>query len=250
MAERHWYLKHCQLFERLPATELADLETCSRHRKFASGSVVYLPADQADGVLALVSGRVKICHINPDGKETILAFIEPGEVFGELCLLDNGGREELAMTVAASVIVLVPRAAVLALIERQPLLAFSVTRLVGLRRQRLERRLKYLLFRSNRDRLVHLLLELSAIYGVKSAAGLELRLKLAHQDLASLIGSTRETVSATLGELQAEGLVRLGRQQITITNHTELERIAQSEIQVPSSPSPPRAAVAGFGEQT
>lgn len=78
MAERHWYLKRCLLFERLPVAELADLETCSRHRKFASGEVVYLPADEADAVLALIMGRVKICHTTPDGKQSILAFIDPG----------------------------------------------------------------------------------------------------------------------------------------------------------------------------
>ena len=195
-------------------------------------------------------GRVKICHTTPDGKQSILAFIDPGEVFGELCLLETGGREELAVAVEASTVVLIPRAAVLALIDRQPHLAFSVTRLVGMRRQRLERRLKYLLFRNNRDRLVHLLLELSATYGVKSAAGIELRLKLSHQDLASLIGSTRETVSATLGELQSEGLLRLGRQKIAILDHEELSRIADSESPLPAGPPRPRNRSADFKEQS
>ena len=97
-----------------------------------------------------------------------------------------------------------------------------MTKLFGLRRQRVERRLKYLLFRSNRERLVHLLLELAEQYGRPTPAGVELRIKLSHQDLASIIGSTRETVTVVLGELQNEGRLQLGRRKIVLTDVAQL----------------------------
>ena len=222
MAEKHWFLKRCQLFERLSAAELAQLESQSRCRRFDAGAVVYLPADQADAVLALTQGRVKICHPTPDGKETILAFIEPGEIFGEMCLFSTTDREELAIAVEASTIVLIPRDVLQSLVDRHAELALSVTRLVGFRRQRIERRLKHLLFHAHRERLIHLLLELAETYGVKQNSDIEIRIKLSHQDLAGLIGSTRESVSTTLGELQAAGLVRLGRGKLTITGRKAL----------------------------
>ena len=90
----------------------------------------------------------------------------------------------------------------------------SLTRLYGLRLRRIERRLKSLLFRSSRDRLVHLLLELAEKYGQQHTNGLLLNIKISHQDMASAIGATRETVTITLGELQNEGLIRTDRRKI------------------------------------
>ncbi len=216
MAEKHWYLKGCNLFERLPVEELAALETRSRCRRFNNSEVIYLPSAQADAVLALVNGRVKICHITPEGKQSILAFIEPGDVFGEMCLFSESNREDLAIAAEASTVILIPRSVLQETVERHAELAMRITRLVAFRRQRIERRLKYLLFRSNRERLVHLLLELCQIHGEAVGTGVQIRLKLSHQDLASLIGSTRETVTSTLGDLQTEGLIALGRQKVTI----------------------------------
>jgi CRP/FNR family cyclic AMP-dependent transcriptional regulator len=229
VVQQHWYLKNCRLLERLPANELQNLESDCKSRRLATGEVIYLPLDRADAVLALISGQVKLCHVTPDGKESILAFIEPGEIFGELCLLDTTDREELAISTQVSTIVLIPRNVMQELMGRHAELALGLTRLLGLRRLRIERRLKSLLFRSNRDRLLQLLLELVTDYAKNTPTGLEIRIKLSHQDVASLIGSTRETVTTALGELQTEGIVKLGRQRITICSKERLiQAIGQS----------------------
>jgi CRP-like cAMP-binding protein len=241
MPERIWYLKRCDLFRRLSDDELHALERHCRSRTFPRGAPIYLPIDQADGVLLLVEGRVRISSYTDEGKQTILAFIEPGELFGELALIAPASRDEFAEAVVRSTVVLIPRTALEALIERNPSVALGVTRLFGLRRQRIERRLKYLLFRSNRERLVHLLLELAEQYGQPTAdGGVELAVKLSHQDLASIIGSTRETVTVVLGELQQEGLVRIGRQKVTLTAPTRLA--AEINAAPPAATRPPRAA--------
>lgn len=228
MPERLWYLKRCDLFRRLSDEDLRRLELRCRWRNFARGEPIYLPADQADGVLLLAEGRVRIGSYSDDGKQTILAFIEPGELFGELALVAPTSREEFAEAIGKSTVVLIPRDAFEELIEANAQVALGVTKLFGLRRQRIERRLKYLLFRSNRERLVHLLLELVEQYGQRTAAGVELAVKLSHQDLASIIGSTRETVTVVLGELQRDGLVTIGRQKVVLR---DLGRLA-AEINV------------------
>jgi len=234
MSEKIWHLKNCDLFERLGADELKGLEMRCRARKFPRGSPIYLPADNADGVLLLTSGRVKICSFSTDGKQAILTFIEPGELFGELAMLDQETREEYAEATEACTLLLIPADAVQDLMARHADVSLGVTKLFGMRRQRIERRLKYLLFRSNRERLVHLLLELAERYGSHTANGVALGIKLSHQDLANIIGSTRETVTVVLGELQNEGSLKLGRRKIVLT---DLDRLAQS-VQV----SPPRIA--------
>ena len=217
------------MFEQLDAAQLAEVESRSRMCEFARKTPIYLPADQADGVLLMVSGRAKIGTLTPDGKQAILAVIEPGEIFGVLALFEGGEREEYAEAVENSTVVLIPAAEMKRLVEAHPDGSVGITKLMGLRRRRIERRLKYLLFRSNRERLVHLLLELAEQYGKPSPAGLLLGIKLSHQDLASVIGATRETVTVILGELQEEGLIEVGRRKITLLHTQRLARIVGLE---------------------
>jgi CRP-like cAMP-binding protein len=217
MTEKYWFLKHCDLFERLPSEELRGLEAASLFRRFAARTPVYLPSDRAGAVLLLVSGRVKICHFTPEGKQLILALIEPGELFGELALFEGAARGELAETVEASSLVALPREALVRLLERHAALSLGVTRLVGLRRQRIEQRLKNLLFQPLRNRLIHLLVELADRYGRPTPEGLLIDVRLSHQDLAGIVGSSRESVTLGLGELVAEGLLRRrGRRLVVV----------------------------------
>lgn len=218
MSERLWFLKRCDLFQQLGQEKLAALEARCRARKLPRGAPIYLPSDDADGVLLVAEGRVKIGSVTQEGKQTILAFIEPGELFGELSLFGTEKREEYAETVEKSTIVLIPSEVIRQLLAENPEVSLGITKLIGLRRQRIERRLKYLLFRSNRERLVHLLLELAEQYGQAVPGGVQLKIKLSHQDLANIIGSTRETVTVVLGELQAEGRLQIGRRKIVLTD--------------------------------
>ncbi len=222
MSQRLWYLKSCDLFQQLSPEQLTALESRCRVRKCPRGTPIYLPSDHADGVMLLAEGRVKIGSFTEEGKQTILAFIEPGEIFGELSLMGTLEREEYAEAVEKSTIVLLSNEVIQRLLLENPSVSLGVTKLFGLRRQRIERRLKYLLFRSNRERLIHLLLELAEQYGMEVDGGVQLRIKLSHQDLASIIGSTRETVTVVLGELQTEGCLQLGRRKIVLTDLAQL----------------------------
>ncbi|MDP7014250.1 MAG: Crp/Fnr family transcriptional regulator [Pirellulaceae bacterium] len=226
MPQEFWFLKNCPLFQQLKDDELRRVESGSRAKKFAAKSPIYLPADESQSVFLLASGRAKICHLTPDGKQSILAFIEPGELFGELALFsDDTTRDEYAEAIDPTTVVRIPADLFSELLANHPAVTLGVTKMIGLRRRRIERRLKNLLFLSNRERLVHLLLELSELYGKRTGDGVELTIKLSHQDLANVIGSTRETVTVVLGELAGERLIRVGRRKVTLLN---LERLASS----------------------
>ena len=83
---------------------------------------------------------------------------------------------------------------------------------------------------SNRERLTHLLLELSEQYGIRASDGIRLRIQLSHQDLANVIGSTRETVTVVLGEMQSEGILRVGRRRLLITDPEKLARTVDRDV--------------------
>lgn len=239
MNEKLWYLKNCTLFERLAPADLERLERSSLHKLFPKNSLVYLPNDGGESVYLVVSGRVRLYHLTAEGKQAVLAFIDPGEVFGELSVFDEGEREEFAETMEPTALIRIPRVDVQALMEQHADVALGISRLIGLRRKRIERRLKSLLFRSNRERLVHLLMELTDKYGVGEPDGVRLRIKLSHQELANIIGSTRESVTVVLGDLQAEGSLQVKRRQIVIKDLERLARsIAIAPPKVPDTPPP------------
>jgi CRP-like cAMP-binding protein len=217
-----WYLKRCDLFEKITRDEAIQLSQNARMRRFRRGAVVYGPGEPGESVMIVADGRVKIKDISKHGKEAILAFIDEGEVFGELALVDGNQRREFAEAVEDSLIIAIPRADFLALLEGRPDLTLSIVRMIGLRRQRLENRLRNVLFLSGRARMAHLLLELAESHGRRAGNEFRIELKLKHQELAALVGIARETVTTTLGQFQDEGLIRRDGRLITILDARRL----------------------------
>jgi CRP-like cAMP-binding protein len=224
MADTFWYIKNCNLFSQLQSEDIAFLESQAKSRTLKKGEPVYLPQDQADAVLLVAQGRVKICHATPDGKQSIIGFVDSGEIFGELALLGNERREEYVETTEKTTLVMLPKSSLMSTLQKYPSLVFGVTKLIGARRQRVEKRLRNLLFRSNRERVIHLLLELSEKYGQRVEGGITLNIRLSHQEMACLIGSTRETVTVVLGQLQKEELLKISRRRVVIQ---DLDRLAR-----------------------
>lgn len=224
MPDQLWHLKHCKMFQRLTPGEIGRLESHSRTQTYPAGSPIYLPSERADAVYLVANGVVKVSSLSPDGKESILAFIDQGELFGELALIDPGPREEFVEAVTRCTIVMIPADTVRQLLNQRSDLALAITKLVGLRRQRIERRLRNLLFQSSRERLIHLLLDLEEQFGLETEDAVHIRLKLSHQDLANLIGTTRETVTGILGDLRNEKLIESRRCKISLINPARMAK--------------------------
>jgi CRP/FNR family cyclic AMP-dependent transcriptional regulator len=217
-----WYIKRCDLFERLTPEQAARLERSAAMRSFRKGDMVYFPGDSSRSVLVVARGRVTIKGITPDGKEYILAFVEEGELFGELALVDDGPRNEFAEAAEATQVLAISREELFWLIEQRPDVALQVTKLLGMRRKRIETRLRNLMFRSNRQRVAGVLVELLESHGRRNGQSWDIGIRLSHQELASLIGATRETVTIVLGQLQLEGFIRVQRRCITVLDRERL----------------------------
>jgi CRP-like cAMP-binding protein len=234
MAGPIWYLKTCNLFERLSDAEAERLNQRALVRTFKKKAVVYAPAEAGQTILLLASGRVKIYDLTLEGRETILAFVEQGELFGELAALDGQPRREFAEAVEDSEVLAIPGDDFVALLESRADLALSVTKLVGMRRQRIETRLRNILFLPSRPRLARALIELVETHGEKRGNRHAIRFPLSHQDFAGLIGVSRETVTLTFGQLQAEGLIAVERRCVIVL---DLDRLRQEGVQ-PADPPP------------
>jgi CRP-like cAMP-binding protein len=188
--------------------------------------VIYLPGDRAQGVQFLTSGRIKISKVTRDGKELTLAYRSEGDFFGEPCLLDGGPREEMAEAMDASTTVEVSREALDELLRNDGRAAYKFGRALIARRKDLEARVEQLIFKDVGAKLAELLLTLGQEHGVSDQRGLVVGLKITHQEMANLIGSTRETVSLTLSQFKRKGLIQTEGRRVILSDPEGLRALA------------------------
>ncbi len=211
-----WYLQRINLFKEIPADDMEELARVTRMELAKKKETIFLPGESSRQVYLLKTGRVKISRISEDGRELTLALLKPGEIFGELEILEGSARDTIAEAMEESQLCVIQKEQFLSLIRKRPELSFRLTKLIGLRLRRIESRVEDLVFRDVPSRLAHLLIQLSEEYGNPDQDGILLSIKITHQEMANLIGSIRETVSATLGEFKKEGLITFEGRKIII----------------------------------
>ncbi|MEW6247942.1 MAG: Crp/Fnr family transcriptional regulator [Nitrospirota bacterium] len=223
-----WYLKHIRLFDGLSQTEMQEMERITQMQAVKKRQPLYLPGDPSSNVYLLKQGRVKIASTAPSGKEVTFDILEPGEVFGELEVLEERPRETAAEALDDTLICVIRREDFDRYLRTHPDLSVKLTKLIGLRLRKIQSRVEDLVFRDVPARLAHLLLELSKTDGVPDGPHIRLGIKLTHQEMANLIGCSRETVSTTLGQFREQGLIRIEGRSITLLNPDHLTRLVSS----------------------
>lgn len=220
-----WHLKRIPLLKGLAAEELNALAREVELDEFRRRRVIYMPGDPGHSVFFVNSGRVKISRVTPDGKELTLAYRGPGEPFGELCLLDGGPREEMSEAVDSTLLTQIPREHLDRLINEHVTIAYVMTRILLESRRALERKMEDLVFKDVNSKLAELLLKLSKTHGVQDDRGTMVAIKMTHQEMANLIGSTRETVSLTLSQFKRKKLISTDSRKVIITDADGLKAL-------------------------
>ncbi len=220
-----WYLKQVKLFSDLSATEMEQMNNMTRMVDFKKKHPIYLPGDPGDYVYLLKSGRVKISKIGADGKEFTLAILVAGEIFGEIEVLEETARDSVAEVLDDAHICLIRREDFEQLLKTKPQCSLKLTKLIGLRLKQIENRIEDLVFRDAQSRLAHLLLTLATNFGVNSPKGVTLMPTMTHQEFANLIGTTRETVSLTLGQFRQAEIISMEKRTITIVNKNAMMKL-------------------------
>jgi CRP-like cAMP-binding protein len=208
------------------AETLAKLLPATKIGTYRARQVVYLPGDRATGVHVLGNGRVKISKVTRDGKELTLAYRTTGDFFGETCLLDGGPREEMVEAMEPCTTVEIEQAALDKLLQANAAVAYQVARTLIARRRDLETKMEQLIFKDVGSKLAELLLRLGSEHGVENKKGLVLGLKITHQEMANLIGSTRETVSLTLSQFKRKGFIQTEGRRVILADREGLRALA------------------------
>jgi len=219
-------IKKCDVLADIPVEALTALAPNIKIGTYRPRQVIYLPGDRAQAVHFLTSGRIKISKVTRDGKELTLAYRTEGDFFGEPCLLEGGPREEMAEAMDASVTVEVDRELLDQLLRTNGTTAYKFARALIARRKDLETRVEQLIFKDVGSKLAELLLSLGAEHGIADARGLVVGLKITHQEMANLIGSTRETVSLTLSQFKRKGLIQTEGRKVILADPEGLRALA------------------------
>jgi CRP/FNR family transcriptional regulator, cyclic AMP receptor protein len=216
------HVQRVQLFSGLEQDEMTEIAAAARNLRKGRGDFVYIPGDRADSVYVLKKGRIKLSVLSESGKEIAIDIIQPGEMFGEFALIDESVRSNMTQALDDVAILVFNKRDFVNLLKNQPALALNYIRMVGDRRRRMEKKLSDITSKEVPARVCELLRELSA-NSLPTGEVHQPLIPLTHQDVASLIGASRQTTTSVLNDLMRCGHIELGRGWVRIKSLKDLQ---------------------------
>ncbi|UIO41518.1 Crp/Fnr family transcriptional regulator [Brevibacillus brevis] len=212
MIEKEKFLSRINLFQSLSEAELAQLEPATPMEVVKKGTMISSPHLELKRLFLIKAGKVRLYKLSTDGKELTIDLLGTGHVFGEIGTFTISSTNMYAEAWEDSVICSIDKGQFEELILEKPRLALHFIEIVSNRLQEVEEMMELMAYGSVRQRLVYLLGRLCEKYGGERQADapewIELAVNLTHQELATMMGCIRETVTETLHELTVEGIVK------------------------------------------
>lgn len=215
------------LLAQLTEPELDRVLQVASERRFKGGQVIFQKGDLGTSMMAVLNGRVKISAYSEDGKEVMLNIIGPGQVFGEIALLDGKERTADATAMETSRLLILDRRDFIPFLESNPKIMVRLFDVLCERVRRTSEMVESVAFLDFGARLARLLLRFGEQHGVEVDDGLRIDLRLSQQDLGNLIASTRESVNRQLNAWAQDGVISFSRGRITILDPDALEEVAE-----------------------
>ena len=217
------FLTSVPIFASLKEEQLQSLPGKLQPRSYQRGEVIFHEDDPADRMHIIVEGRVKISIASEDGRERDIALFQSGDCFGEMALLDGSNRSATAMAVDATETMVLLRQDFLG---ENPELAADVNALLVQRLRNVNQLLGDMVFLDVPTRVAKQLLTLAETYAADAKPGDAIVVPMGQDELARLVGASRETVSRALNSYRRMGFVDTSHRRITITDLPGLERMA------------------------
>lgn len=216
-------LKRIFVFSNLTEEELAKIAGIVRMRQYKKNSVIFHEGDPGEGLFFVQKGKIKLTKLSTDGKEKILHFCQAGDVFAEVMLFDEGEYPATAETLEDAEIGLIHNQDMERLLRDNNEIALKILKVMAKRLRQAQYHIRDLAFNDAYSRLASALLNLSREYGRKVGDLDHVGISLNQQDLAGLIGTSRETVARIMGEWRRDGIISLDKKQIIINDREKLE---------------------------
>jgi CRP/FNR family cyclic AMP-dependent transcriptional regulator len=221
-------LGECILFRELGADERQALFARVHIRSYAAGETVFHMGSAGDSLMAVLSGSIRISVPSPEGKEIVLAILQPGEVFGEIALLDGKERTADAKAITECHLATLERREVLSFLDRQPSIWPKLVSVLCGRLRNTDQHIAELALLQLPTRLAKALLRFASLEDEPSGRP-RLRVQLSQRELGNICGASRESVNKCLGAWQRRGIVQIDEGVVMVTNRTALDELAELE---------------------
>ena len=214
------------LFSGLPDEEIERLGVLLRPRRYARGEVIFLEGDQGDSLCLIAEGSIRIQLTGTDGREVVINVYGPGEIFGEMALLDGEPRSADAIAQEASRVFWLRRDDFAAFLDSHPSAAMTMLASLSQRLRHTTRVVQAATFRDVPARLARVLLDLAARHGQAVEAGIRIETRLTQGELAAMVGASRESVNRGLRSFEHSDWIRWEASRILITQPDQLRKRA------------------------
>lgn len=214
MKDRNEALRGIPLFQNLDEKDLAEIAGLLIDRKFPRDAVIYEDGSIGDYMYIIQEGQVKVTKMSEDGREKILEILGPGDFHGEMALLDRAPRSASVKTTTPCVLLALSRQDFLGLLKQNHEVTLELIRVLARRLRETDEQIRGLLFERVEGRTRRVLAR-HAREPVPGRPGFAATQALTHQQLADLVGTSRETITRVIKELKDEGwLVQEGKRYL------------------------------------
>ena len=222
-------LRRVWLFSGLEPAELAQIGGLAVVRRYKEREPVVNQGDDSGDLFIVLSGRLKVTWNDAEGGEVLLSFLQTGDVFGEIALLDDRPRSATVTAHESCELLVVERRGFRALLVSVPNLAVNLLLVMARRMRMLSDRTQNMSLLNVECRLAKTILRLAERFGKQEGRGvILLTLKLSQQDLANMVGATRELVNRRLKGWQDQGIIDMEKGRVVIRDAAALEAVSQA----------------------
>lgn len=210
---------------RLSNSDAEDLIQASQRKLFAKNELIFKAGDAGRHVYFLQQGRVKIYQPAQDGKDVILWFCFAGDMFGMAEVAQGGGRIVHAQACEASEVLVLSQTGLTEYLQTHAAAALLIMQVLAGRLRALGDIVVNLINDDVRTRIIKLIMRLATRHGVQAGQDIHLNIQLTHQEIADMVGTTRQTVTSVLSQLKRQGLMHLENRRIRIDSMELLDEM-------------------------
>lgn len=220
-------LMQAPLFAALDPEGAAALRSSLIERPVAKGDVLFAEGEPGDRMYIILEGKVKLGQTSSDGRESLLLILGPGEMFGELSLFDPGLRTSTATALTDAVVLALGNEQLRPWLAGRPEVAAALLQALARRLRRTNEAMADLVFSDVPGRVAKALMDLGEKFGEVTPDGLMVTHDMTQEELAQLVGASRETVNKALADFAQRGWIRLESRQVLILDVERLGKRAR-----------------------
>ena len=217
-------VRNAPLFSALDDESATALRASMTVVRVMKGDTLFKEGDDGDRLYVVVDGKLKLGTSSGDGRENLLSILGPGEMFGELSLFDPGPRTATATAVTDTKLLALANDQVIGLVSRHPQVSLQLLGRLAQRLRRTNEVLADLVFSDVPGRVAKALIDLGTRFGVQKDDGLHVNHDLTQEELAQLVGASRETVNKALADFAGRGWLRLEPRAVVVIDYDRLAK--------------------------